>query len=135
LKSKYSLLKNEDSLTDQQKEKLKSVQDVSPSLSKMHALKEEFRNIFDTAESWGDGVIKLLDWMSDSSLYFPKTIRTICRWFGDIVGYFDRRTTSGMVEGINNKLKLIKRLGYGFRNFANFRLRCLLSWHFSVKSP
>ena len=134
LKSKYSLLKNEDSLTDQQKEKLISIQDVSPRLSKMHALKEEFRNIFDTAESWGDGVIKLLDWMSDSSLYFPKTIRTICRWFGDIVGYFDRRTTSGMVEGINNKLKLIKRLGYGFRNFANFRLRCLLSWHFSVKS-
>jgi hypothetical protein len=35
--------------------------------------------------------------------------------------------------GINNKLKLLKRLGYGFRNFANSRLRCLLSWHFSVK--
>lgn len=133
LKSKYSLLKNEDSLNALQKEKLKAVQDVSPILSKMHALKEEFRNIFNTAESWGDGVLKLLDWMYDSSLYFPKTIRTIFRWFGDIVGYFEQRTTSGTVEGINNKLKLLKRLGYGFRNFANFRLRCLLSWHFSVK--
>ncbi|MCC5620850.1 ISL3 family transposase [Nostoc sp. CHAB 5715] len=135
LKSKYSLLKNEDSLNELQKEKLKAVQDVSPILSKMHALKEEFRNIFNTAESWGDEVLKLLDWMYDSSLYFPKTIRTIFRWFGDIVGYFEQRTTSGTVEGINNKLKLLKRLGYGFRNFANFRLRCLLSWHFSVKSP
>lgn len=135
LKSKYSLLKNEDSLNETQKEKLKAVQDISPTLSKMHALKEEFRNIFNTAESWGDGVLKLLDWMYDSSLYFPKTIRTIFRWFGDIVGYFEQRTTSGTVEGINNKLKLIKRLGYGFRNFANFRLRCLLSWHFTVKSP
>jgi transposase len=135
LKSKYSLLKNEDSLNEIQKEKLKAVQDVSPTLSKMHALKEEFRNIFNTAESWGDGVLKLLDWMYDSSLYFPKTIRTIFRWFGDIVGYFEQKTTSGTVEGINNKLKLIKRLGYGFRNFANFRLRCLLSWHFSIKSP
>jgi transposase len=133
LKSKYSLLKNEDSLNALQKEKLKAVQDVSAILSKMHALKEEFRNIFNTAESWGDGVLKLLDWMYDSSLYFPKTIRTIFRWFGDIVGYFEQRTTSGTVEGINNKLKLLKRLGYGFRNFANFRLRCLLSWHFSVK--
>jgi transposase len=135
LKSKYSLLKNEDSLNETQKEKLKAVQNVSPTLSKMHDLKEKFRNIFNTAESWGDGVLKLLDWMYDSSLYFPKTIRTIFRWFGDIVGYFEQRTTSGAVEGINNKLKLIKRLGYGFRNFANFRLRCLLSWHFSVKSP
>jgi transposase len=133
LKSKYSLLKNEDCLNERQKQKLKAVQSVSPILSKMHGFKEEFINIFNTAESWGDGVLKLLDWMHDSCLYFPKTIRTIFRWFGDIVGYFEQRTTSGTVEGINNKLKLIKRLGYGFRNFANFRLRCLLSWHFSAK--
>ncbi|MEM6403237.1 MAG: transposase, partial [Cyanobacteria bacterium P01_D01_bin.116] len=36
-----------------------------------------------------------------------------------------------VVEGINNKLKLIKRSGYGFRNFDNFRVRCLLNWHFN----
>ncbi|WP_442947951.1 transposase [Nostoc sp.] len=29
-----------------------------------------------------------------------------------------------------NKLKLIKRSAYGFRNFNNFRVRCLLNWHF-----
>ncbi|MBW4642590.1 MAG: transposase, partial [Goleter apudmare HA4340-LM2] len=29
----------------------------------------------------------------------------------------------------NNKLKLIKRSGYGFRNFDNFRIRCVLTWH------
>ncbi|MBW4452315.1 MAG: transposase, partial [Nostoc indistinguendum CM1-VF10] len=28
-----------------------------------------------------------------------------------------------------NKLKLIKRSGYGFRNFENFRVRCLLNWY------
>jgi hypothetical protein len=32
-------------------------------------------------------------------------------------GYFDSKTTNGPVEGINNKLKLIKRLGFGFSNF------------------
>jgi hypothetical protein len=47
----------------------------------------------------------------------------------------DGRTTSRTVEGINNKLKLIKRLGYGFRNFTNFRLRSLLNWHFTINSP
>jgi transposase len=55
-KSKYSLLKNEESLTEQQKEKLESVRDVSPNLSKMHALKEEFRNIFEDEQDWGDSV-------------------------------------------------------------------------------
>jgi transposase len=44
----------------------------------------------------------------------------------EIIAYFDNRTTSGVVEGINNKLKLIKRSAYGFRNFDNFCLRCLL---------
>lgn len=134
-KSKYSLLKNEDSLTEQQKEKLKSAQNVSPTLSKMHALKERFRNIFERTQSWGNSVLNLLEWMSEALSYFPKSIKTIVRWFGEVVGYFDERTTSGVVEGINNKLKLIKRLGYGFRNFNNFRLRSLLNWYFTANSP
>lgn len=134
-KSKYSFLKNEDSLNDLQKEKLKAAQEVSPILTKMHRLKEEFRNIFESTVCWGDSVIQLLDWMHDALSYFPKSIGTIVRWFGEIVGYFDGRTTSGTVEGINNRLKLIKRLGYGFCNFNNFRLRSLLNWHFTINSP
>ena len=85
--------------------------------------------------SWGESIINLLDWMHNGLSYFPKSIGTMIRWFGEVVGYFDGRTTSGTVEGINNKLKLIKRLGYGFRNFSNFRLRSLLNWHFSINSP
>jgi len=134
-KSKYSLIKNEDFFNEKQREKLKSVQEVSPNLAKMHALKEQFRDIFETIKSWGDSIIKLLDWMYDALSYFPKSLSTIVRWFGEIVGYFDGRTTSGAVEGINNKLKLIKRLGYGFRNFSNFRLRSLLNWHFTINTP
>jgi transposase len=134
-KSKYSLIKNEDSLNEEQKERLKLVQSVSPTLAKMHSLKEKFREIFELSTSWGDSIIDLLDWMHDAMSFFPKTIGTMIRWFGEIVGYFDGRTTSGTVEGINNKLKLIKRLGYGFRNFNNFRLRSLLHWHFSINSP
>ncbi|MBD2695261.1 ISL3 family transposase [Anabaena catenula] len=134
-KSKYSLIKNEDSLNEEQKERLKLVQSVSPTLAKMHSLKETFREIFEFSTSWGDSIIDLLDWMHDAMSLFPKTIGTMIRWFGEIVGYFDSRTTTGTVEGINNKLKLIKRLGYGFRNFNNFRLRSLLNWHFSINSP
>ncbi|NJM22160.1 MAG: transposase, partial [Richelia sp. RM2_1_2] len=33
---------------------------------------------------------------------------------------------------INNKLKLIKRNGFGFRNFRNFEIRALLSWHYNT---
>lgn len=134
-KSKYSFIKNEDSLNEKQKDKLKSAQEVSPTLAKMHRLKEEFRDIFESTKFWGDSVISLLDWMYNALSYFPKSIGTMVRWFAEVVGYFDGKTTSGTVEGINNKLKLIKRLGYGFRNFSNFRLRSLLNWHFSIDSP
>ncbi|NGC79010.1 transposase, partial [Lactobacillus reuteri] len=35
--------------------------------------------------------------------------------------------TNGPVEGTNNKIKVIKRTAYGFRNFFNFRVRILLA--------
>ena len=47
-----------------------------------------------------------------------------------VVGYFKQRTTNAIVEGINNKLKLLKRSGFGLRNFNNFETRALLFWHF-----
>ncbi|MFN4952855.1 MAG: transposase [Aphanizomenon sp.] len=31
------------------------------------------------------------------------------------------------MERINNKLKVIKSSGYGFKNFKNFQIRCLLT--------
>jgi transposase len=76
----------------------------------------------------------LLDWIGDAGETFEKSVGTIQRWMSEIIGYFDYGTTSGAVEGINNRLKLIKRLGYGFRNFENFSLRCLICWHLDIGS-
>jgi transposase len=72
-----------------------------------------------------------MDWLQKAETYYQKSVKTIKRWFAEIVGYFESRTTNGIVEGINNKLKLLKRSGFGLRNFDNFELRALLSWHFS----
>ena len=77
----------------------------------------------------GDGTLKLLDWLVNAKTDFQKSVGTITRWFGEILGYFEQGTTNGVVEGINNKLKLIKRSGYGFRNFDNFQLRSLICWY------
>jgi transposase len=60
-----------------------------------------------------------------------KSKSTILRWLDEVISYFDHRTTNGVVEGINNKIKLIKRAAYGFRNFENFQARCWLHWHFN----
>jgi len=129
--SKYALLKNENELTDEQIEQLIKVKNVSPILKEMHEFKEKIRKIFNNTKHWYAGVFKLGIWLSRAKNLFPNSSNTIIRWFDEIIAYFDHRTTSGTVEGINNKLKLIKRSGYGFRNFENFRIRCLLSWHFT----
>ena len=129
-KSKYVLLKNEKDLKEPEQEKLKEVEKVAPVLTKMHTLKEELRDIFETSRDWSEGLLEIADWLKDVSKYFPKSFGTIRRWIGEIIAYFDEGTTQGVVEGINNKLKLIKRRAYGFRNFDSFRLRSFLIWEF-----
>jgi transposase len=130
--NKYTILKAEENLTEKQKEKLDIIREASPLIGMMHSLKEEFRNLFDTSEDLGAGILGLIDWLKKAEPYYQKSVKTIKRWFGEVVGYFERKTTNGVVEGINNKLKLIKRTGFGFRNFRNFEIRALLSWHYDI---
>lgn len=47
-------------------------------------------------------------------------------WEDEILAYFEARITNGYAEGVTNKIKVIKRSGYGFRNFARFRERVLV---------
>lgn len=129
--SKYAILKNEKDLNTEQKDKLIQVKRASSRLRKMHQLKEDFREIFERKGNWTEGLLGLGEWLAKAQKYFVNSQATIYRWFDEILAYFDNRTTSGTVEGINTKLKLIKRSAYGFTNFVNFRNRCLLSWHFN----
>lgn len=130
--SKYALLKNEESLKEKQKNKLISVKKVCPRLAIMHKLKEKFRQIFEnTKTNWLRSLLRIGIWQQRAKKYFSSTVNTITNWLDEIIAYFDNRTTSGVVEGINNKLKLIKRSAYGFRNFENYKNRCLLTWHFN----
>ena len=48
-------------------------------------------------------------------------------WRGEILNYFDHRVTNGFVEGKNNRIKVIKRMAYGYRNIDNLRMRILLT--------
>ena len=77
-----------------------------------------------------EGLFKIGEWMEKSIKHFPESCKTIRGWIGEIIADFDRGTTQGIVEGLNNKLKMIKRKGYGFRNFSNFELRSQLSMIF-----
>jgi hypothetical protein len=65
------LLKNESNLNEEQKAKLVQVKNVSSTLKTMQELKEEIRRIFEQANNWLVGLLKLGRWLSESEKYFP----------------------------------------------------------------
>lgn len=53
--------------------------------------------------------------------------RTLAKHRSEILASFDTHLTNGPIEGTNNKIKVIKRIAYGYRNFFHFRVRILLA--------
>jgi transposase len=52
--------------------------------------------------------------------------RTIRKWFDKLCNYHLAHVSNGPTEALNNLIKRIKRIGFGFRNFENYRVRALL---------
>ncbi|WP_308256033.1 transposase [Geminocystis sp. GBBB08] len=94
----------------------------------MYDYKEVWRDIFNSEITEEEALDKIGEWIKSAQQYFPKSCDTIRRWIGEILAYFDNRTSQGTVEGINQKIKLIKRRAYGMTNFDNFQRRILLNW-------
>jgi len=52
--------------------------------------------------------------------------RTIKTWFDKICNFHIARVSNGPTEALNNLIKRVKRVAFGFRNFENYRIRVLL---------
>ncbi len=51
--------------------------------------------------------------------------RTLRRWLDHIVAWHYARVTNGPTEAMNNLIKRIKRVGFGFRRLRHYRVRAL----------
>ena len=58
---------------------------------------------------------------------FNKHLQTYLKWYKYIVNSFYTDYSNGITEGLNTKIKTLKRISFGFRNFNNFRLRILMA--------
>ncbi len=116
INSKYPLLKKKEKLNETENKKLKDVEKVSPDLMQMYRKKERLRDIFESQITGDEALWKMVEWTESSYKYFPQSCQTIKRWIDEILAYFDNRTTQGVVEGINPKIKRIKRRAYGLTN-------------------
>ena len=73
--------------------------------------------------------LQLADDLQDESCppEVNKLGRTIARWCPQITNWHISKVTNGPTEALNNLIKRIKRAAFGFRNFANYRIRALLN--------
>jgi len=110
------------------RERLKKWLRQHPALNELYELKEALSSFYRIR---GHRRAKkrfkaLLDTMAFSSLpEVQKLRRTLVRWRVEVLNYFVSRLTNARVEGFNAKAKLVKRRGYGYRSFRNYRLRLL----------
>lgn len=124
-RSKFLLWKNGLDLTQEETQKLEAILHRFKRLRQAYYWKEKFRAIYEKPLTVEEGKALLEQWLYEARAVYTEVVTTIRTHLDGISNYFRHRTTNGAIEGINNRIKLIKRQAYGFVNFNNFRERLL----------
>jgi transposase len=115
--SRWALLKNPWNLTQREGEKLREVQRSNMPLYRAYLLKEELARGLDMRQPnvAERHLNEWISWALRSRLKpFVRVARTIKKHIDGILTYIRTRLTNGLVEGLNNKTRLITRRAYGF---------------------
>jgi len=118
-KTRFVLLKKPSNLSGKEKRKLSEVQKTNARLYRAYLLKETLVRALDYRQpkrakralrAW-------LAWSSRSRLEpVVKAARTIRKHFDGVVAYVETRLTNGLVEGLNNKTRMVTRRAFGFHS-------------------
>lgn len=125
---RWSLLKNFEDLAAEELSKLLDVCEEYTELGHCLFLKEEFRKFFDIATK--DDADAFIDYFEDLVIEYDipelkEFCKTLNNWRTGILNYYDYFITNGFVEGMNHKVKNIKRRAFNYRNDDNFKTRVL----------
>jgi transposase len=117
-------------LTAEERRCLRALFRHSPQLKQAYDLQQQLTAIFDQQISPAMAKTKIRAWIkrvARSGLRcFDNFLNTLGRWWQDIINYFINRDSSGFVEGLNNKLKVLKRRCYGLFNLKHLYQRIFL---------
>ena len=127
------LLRREETLDEGARDRLWSLLelgDPGAEVAIAYRIKERLRDFYATPDP--DEARRLLEELKAHCLKkamppeVQKLGRTISKWFDKLCNYHVARVSNGPTEALNNLIKRIKRIGFGFRNFENYRIRALL---------
>ncbi|EED31157.1 transposase TnpA [gamma proteobacterium NOR5-3] len=117
-------------LKDEQRENLARYLDDYPVLKALYAAKQKLNRLLllkslnrKKAKQLLPQLLSLIEDLAASPLH--RLAKTLKSWLEPIVGMWRFTKTNGITEGFHNKMEMMSRRAYGFRNFENYRLRVL----------
>jgi transposase len=124
--SRFLLLRGLESLKPHSLYKLMELMEVNEPLYAAYLLKEDLRTFWSQPNEQS-GAVFLEAWITQASSFnlphFSKLAETLQRHRPELLSYFRHRISTGPLEGLNNKIKVLKRQAYGFRDQFYFKLR------------
>jgi transposase len=118
-KSRWALLKNPWNLTQRQGQKLSEVARTNKRLYRAYLLKESLAHGLDCrqARRAERHLDQWTQWASHSKLKpFVKLSKTVRTFKQGLLAYVSTGLSNGLVEGLNNKIRLITRRAFGFHS-------------------
>jgi len=120
-------LKNRKNIRQQsQREQLRQLLDINEVINMVMILKEQLKHIWSyRSRAWAAKAIEhwcdLANSINNRSVTsFAKTLK---RYRYGILNHCDYPIHTGKLEGVNNKIKVIKRKAYGFHDLRYFTLK------------
>ena len=127
-RSRSLLIKRFNYLTEDEKQQVNVMLYYSVNISRAHWYKEAFLNALDY-EDPDKAKAALTEWIHYAEncglVPLEKCAITIRNWYSGIMNSLYSPFTNGFTEGCNNKIKVLKRNAYGYKNFKRFRNRIL----------
>ena len=124
--SRYLLLKNAANLVGDQRQRLDALLAANTNLSLVYILKDQLKHIW-TYRRGGWAKRALAQWcaLAEASGIIPLQTfaKNLLRHADGIINHCRYPLHTGRLEGINNKIKVIKRMAYGFRDDDYFILK------------
>lgn len=124
--SRYLLLRGHEKLSQPARFKLQQLLSINRPISIAYVLKEDLRRLWrlssrSAAETFLDDWIQKA--LSSGVALLARFARKLRRHAWGILNYFDFPISTAKVEGINNRIKVIKRRAYGYRDLDYFKLK------------
>ena len=115
-------------LTSEDDAQLQELFQAIPGLELPYCFREDIAEIFDTARNRQEAETRLAELRAviTEEPDLLKFFETYDRWKDGILAYFDRHETSGVVEGLNNKARVITRRSYGLKSAESLWRRLML---------